>query len=334
MKLNQVYGVLAKEESVYGTAVSLSNTTDGCNPYVDSLPDAPTELEFEFDGNIGQSAGTLAPQKSTTPAGMFRQWPFKALFKGIGSAYTSSAVIPPYEVHRFLKAAGFDATFVTNKWEYTPTAAGTGYTSLTVEEYAQGEKWAMAGSVFDWSYEAGNLGVPMHTFSGKALPSLPSDSALPAVTVLNPSGIPPVAQALVHNIGLFAAAKIKSHSFKLQRQLFARVRQDASGGHLGFVPGRMEPIIEIEIEKEALVGGAFHTSAGLDADAIRRAATSVSFSMLYAGSTGNNWRIDFAQCQVKKVQHAADNTIATFKLTLKAHTSTPSANDAMKVTLY
>ena len=334
-KFNQVIGILAKEESSYGTAATLADASDGCTPYIgDGDPPAPEAFDYVFDGNLGRAAGTLAPQKKTTPNGRFRKGQFQCLPKGIGgSGYTSSAVIPPREVHRFLKAAGYTATFTTDHWDYTPTAAESQGTSLTLRQYMQGFQYDQTGVVCDFGWEAVGLGAPIWTFNWAGLPSVPTDQALPSVTYLGTSIIPPVATAVVGNLGSFNAAMIRKVSFKRNRKIdTARIAQTASGGHAGFVPGGSAPMFDIEVERTALVGSPYHTTAGIDAEALMAAATSVAVDVTYGSTTGNTWKHAFAQCQLVKVVPGNDGPLATITLSFAAHASTPSANDAEKIT--
>lgn len=326
-RLNQVVGFLAKEESVYGTAVTLVDAEDGCLPYLaDGDPEPPTALEYVFDGSIGRAAGNLAPQKRTTPAGRFRQGNFQALFRGAGVTY-SAIVPPPNEVHRFLKAAGLNAAFSTDKWVYTPTAAGTTFTSLTVEQYAQGSRWAQSGVICDWSYEATGLGVPIHTFAWRGLASLPADEALPEITYPYAGVIPPVAQAVVENIGAWTGATIRSVRYARNRSVDnPRVAQNLAGGHAGFIPGGASPQLILTVERSA--------RATYDAEAVRDAATSVAVDVTFGSVAFNRWKHAFAQCQLVNVTPQNDGPVATMELTFQAHASTPALNDFETVELF
>lgn len=338
-KFNQVIGVLAKEETTYGTAITLADASDGCTPYIgDGDPPVPTPVEYVYDGNLGRAPGTLAPQKRTTPNGMFRAGQFQCLPKGAGTAYSSSAVLPPREVHRFLKAAGYDATFSTDRWLYTPTTHGAGYTSLTLRQYSQGFQYDMTGVLCDFSYESSGLGVPIWTFDWRGLlPALPTDLALPAVTYAATTVIPPVAAAVVSNIGTFAfgVSALRKVTYKRNRKIDTpRLNQTLAGGHAGFVPGGAAPVIEIEIERTALIGTPFHLTTGIDGEALMAAATSVAINLTYGGTVTNKWKHDFAQAQCTKVTPANDGPLATVVLEFSAHASTPAANDYETITFF
>ena len=327
-RLNQVVGFLAKEESIYGTAETLSNSTDGLNPYIgDGDPAAPSAYEYVFDGALGRAAGSLAPQRRTTPNGRFRSGEIQALPKGFGSAY-SAGVMPPNEVHRLLKGSGFDATYSatpTPQWTYTPTAHSTVPTSLTVRQFAQGSQFDMAGILCNWAFETQGLGVPVWTFSWKGIASLPADQSLPSITLQATSVIPPVASAVVGNIGAFSAATIRRVGFRLNRNIeTARVAQNLSGGHAGFVAGGRAPELEIEIERP--------TRSTFDPESELSAATSRAVDVTFGSTQYNRWKIALPQAQLASVTPGAEGNLATVVLVYRAFASTPTANDDVAVT--
>lgn len=326
-RLNQVIGVLAKEEADYGTPETLSNSADGINPFIgDGDPAAPEAYEYVFDGQIGRAAGTLAPQRRTTPNGRFRAGTLQVLPKGFGSAYSAS-VFPPREVHRFLKAAGLDGTYnasPTPQWTYTPTAQGTTFTSLTVRQFAQGMQFDQSGVLCDWSFETQGLGVPVWTFNWRGIASLPADQSLPAITVDSASVIPPVASAVVANIGAFTSATIRRVAFRLNRNVETpRVAQNLAGGHGGFVPGGMAPELEIEIERPTL--------ATFNPESELATATSRAVDVTFGSTQYNRWKLTLPQAQLSAVQPQNEGPIATVTLTYRAFASTPTANDFLSI---
>lgn len=323
-KLNQVVGVLAKEEADPNVAETLSNSADGCTPYIgDGDPEAPTPIEYVYDGNIGGAAGSLAPQKRTTPNGKFRAFQFKALPKGLGSAYSGSAY-PPLEVHRWLKGAGYTATYSatpTPQWSYTPTAVGTTPTHLTVSYYAQGSQYDHTGVQCDFSYETQGLGVPIWTFDSRGVASAPSDAALPSITYTAPTVIPPVASAVVTSFNAVTSLTVRKVMFKRNRSnSTARIAQNLSGGHAGFIYGRYSPEWEIEVERPA--------RSTFDPEALMAAATSIDLSITFGSTQYNKWKHSTAQGQIIAVGPGADGGLATVSFTVRGFASTPSANDA------
>lgn len=331
-KLAQVWGFLAKEEASYNAGdTTLSNSADGILPFLDddTEPPAPEPIEYVYDGALGRAPGNLVSQLRTTPNGRFRRLSIPVRFKGAGTAYASSAVTPPLEVHRLLKAAGFTATFDTDHWDYTPTAAGTGFTSLAIADYRHAEAFRMDGVIANWSYTADDLGPPLHTFECVGVAGLPTEASLPTITYGYAAVIPPVAAGITINIGDFAAPVVRRISYNNNRSVDnPRARQSAAGGHLGFIPSGARPTWEVEIEKTAFVASPFHTTGGLVPETLRANATSVPFAVRFGGTSTNRWTHGSGQVQVINVQHGNDGSVATVTLTLQAHGSTPSANDA------
>lgn len=335
-KTNQVVAVLAKEESVYGTAVTLAGADDAIEVYIgDGLPSAPAGLDYAFDGKIGRANGTLAPRKRTTPNGRSRKFEHKVMPKGAGTAYTSAAVIPPLEMHRYLKASGLTAAFSTDRWLYTPTAAGTTFTSLTVEEYLQGEKWAQAGVLMDFEIEANDVGVPIFTFRAAGTSSLPVDASYPTLTYTRGAVTPPTAASVTAIVGDFLLADVKSMKYAHNREYdnSARLRQNVAGAHMGFFPGNCAPVLTLEIDKTNMVASPYHTTAGLDVEQLKAAATSIPVSYS-VGTAPNAWKVAFANAQLVEVAHANDNAYATVSLTFAAHPSTIALNDYVTISLF
>lgn len=326
-RINQIIGFLAKEEANYGVAEVLSNSADGFNPYIgDGDPEAPAALEYVFDGALGRSAMTLAPQRRTTPAGRARQGSIQVLPKGAGTAYTVS-VLPPNEVHRLLKGSGFDATFSaspTPQWSYTPTPAGTTYTGLTLRQFTQGSQYDHTGVLMDLSFETQGLGVPVFTFNYRGIASLPADQSQPAITLQATTVVPPIASAIVGTIGAFTGATIRRVAFRSNRSIdTARVAQTIAGGHAGFVPGGMEPELEIEIERP--------TRATFDPEAELQNATSRAIDVTFGATQYNRWRVSLPQAQLTAVTPGAEGPLATVTLVYRGFASTPTANDHVSI---
>lgn len=326
-RLNQVIGFLAKEEADYGTAETLSNTLDALNPYIgDGDPEAPSAFEYVYDGALGRAAGNLAPQRRTTPNGRFRQGTIQVLPKGLGTAYSASA-FAPNEVHRLLKASGLDATYSaspTPQWTYTPTAHGTTFTSLTLRQFAQGSQFDQTGCLLDWSFETQGLGVPVWTYNWRGVASAPSDQSMPAMTLQATSIIPPVASAIVGNIGAFTTATIRRVAFRLNRNVeTARVAQNLSGGHAGFIPGGMAPELELEIERPA--------RATFDPESELASATSRAVDVTFGATQYNRWKLSLPQAQLMTVTPGAEGSLATTTMVYRAFASSPTANDFLSL---
>jgi len=327
-RLNQVVGYLSKEESVYGTAVTLDNAVDGVLAYLaEGDPEPPTPIDYVFPGDIGRSPGTLAPAMRAAPNGRFRQGVFRTLFRGRGALY-SAPNAPPAEFHRWMKAAGFDATFSatpTPQYLYTPTPAGTTFTSLTHREFLQGSQYDQVGVIADWSFAAEGLGVPIHEFNWRGLvTTLPTDQALPAITYPFGAILPPVSAAVAETIGAWTAATIKSVRYASNRSIDnPRIAQNLAGGHAGFVPGMMAPELTIVVERTA--------RATYNAESVRDAATSAEVFVTYGTVQYNRMRLRFPTAQLINVVPANEGPVATMELTFRAHPSAPGLNDFVEV---
>lgn len=321
--LNQVAAYMAKVEAAYGTAETLTAADDGVYPYIgDGLPDPPTELEYLFDGNIGNDVRTLFPTLRTAPNGRGRSQQFKVFFKGPADTYTA-LIKPPREVDLFLQASGFTPTFSVDEWSYAPTAAGNTYKSLTLGTYAQGKAHVMAGVVGDWGFTFDDLGVAVHTFDFKGIGALPTTLTMPTVTYQNTDVIPPVSAGVVVTIGDWVAPIVKGGSFKSGRNVGnPRARITAAGGHLGFVPGRMMPELSLMVEQTALVSSPFHTTGGLAPDALREAATAIDITLQFGTVSGNRWKVTLTGAQLASIKPANDDAVAMWDLTFKPTGST------------
>lgn len=327
-RLNQVVGYLAKEETTYGTNETLSTSADAATPFIgDGDPEPPTAYDHVFDGNLGRGSGTLSPVRRATPAGRSQAGQFRCLPKGLGAAYGASD-FPPNEVHRFLKAAGFDATYSaspSHQWTYTPTAYGTTFTSLTLRQYLQASIYELSGVLCDFTFETQGLGVPIFTFPFRGIgATAPTDTALPALTHQATSVVPPIASAVVENIGSWTSATIRRVAFRMNRNLdTARPSMGATGGHEGFVPGNIVPELELEVERPA--------RATYDPEATFLAGTSAAVDVTFGTTQYNRYKISLPQAQLTQVTPANDGALATVTLVFRGFATTPAANDAVSI---
>lgn len=333
-KLSQIAGLTAKEETTYGTAVSLTTTADGIQMQFDNRDMPWVTLNYVFDGDLGPSVGNLGTVLRAAKAGQSVQFEAPTRAKGTGTAYTAS-VVP--SIHRLLKAAGFDAAATTTasseKWTYTPTAPGTGYTSLTTNLYGRGELVAMTGVLCDWSFDAPNQGPPTHRFAMSGLLNADiSDVTTPTITYPYTSLQAPVAQNCTFVLGNFTTnAVVKSASFTLGREIQPRAALTGTAGHLGFIGRGRTPEARVVIESTALATTPFHASGGFDPYLLEKNGTSLAFSLQFGSTQYNRWKLAFAQAQVVAISPQVIDGVACYELTLRAHTSTPTAADDLSV---
>lgn len=320
--LNQVIGLLAKEEATYGTLETLSNTADGINIYIgDGDPPAPTAYEYVYDGNLGRAASTLAPQRRTTPNGRFRSGEFQYQPKGLGSTY-SAILTPPREVHRGLRMCGLEWTYSaspTPQWTATPSAAGV-IVGHTVRQFSQGSQYDIRGVLGNLAFQTEGLGVPIMTVNWTGIADLPSTQALPAITIEAPTIIAPVASAITCTIGAFTTATVRNVAFRMNRSIDnPRIAMNLAGGHAGFIPGGMAPELEITIERPV--------RSTFDPEALLASAESRAVSVQFGATQFNRWQVSLPQAQLSAVTPGNEGSIGTVTLVYRAHASTPTAND-------
>ena len=242
-------------------------------------------------------------------------------------AYSASA-IPPLEVHRAIKIAGYTATYSaspSHQWLYTPTATGTVPTHGTLRQYAQGSLYEQYGVQADFGYETQGLGVPVWSFNWRGIASAPSDASYPSITVLAPTLIPPVASSVTLSLGSFTTATVRSVKFARNRNVdTARIAMNLAGGHAGFIAGSYFPEWEVEIERPA--------RSDWDPEAVYAAATGFAFDVQFGSTQYNRWKHASAQVQISAPpQPGADGGLATVTVKLRGYASTPSANDAESI---
>lgn len=337
-KVSYILGFLAKSESTYGTFSSPA-TTDGVQlQYQDRNLGAPLTYNASFDGDMGPSHGSLGTVQRVAPSGFSAtaQWPMR--LKGAGAAYSAS-VVP--NAHVFLKSCGLDGTGSfsagTEKWTYTPTAAGTTYGSHSVEAYAVGEKHQLCGGISQLTLDFNGPQPPIATFDSRyILQADPVDASVPAITYALTSVTPPLATGISFTMGsLSANAIVYGGQFRLTREIDnPRVALTSSGGHLGFVPGGYVAEIDVTLEKMAKTSTPFTAASAFDEFQLWKNATLLSaFSIQFGSTQYNKYKIDFGtRAQVTKFTPAAESPIGKTMLTVRTSVSTPVATDGLTIT--
>lgn len=334
-KLVQILGFQAKEEATYGTAVALATTADGIQLQYENRDYPWASIQYAFDGDLGPSVGNLGTVLRAAKGGQSVTFEATTRAKGAGAAY-AAAVVP--SIHRLLKAAGFDAAVTTTsaaeKWTYTPTAPGTGYTSLTAELYGRAEKVPMAGVLADWSFDAPVAGPPTHRFALSGLLSANiSDVATPTFTYPLASIQAPLAQNVTFVLGsLTTNAVVRSCGFTLGREILDRSALSGSAGHLGFVPRGRVPEAKVVLESTALVGSPYTSSSAFDPYLLEQTGQTFAFSLQFGTTQYFRWKLAFAQAQVVGIAPQVVNGVACMELTVRAYSSTPVAADDITVT--
>lgn len=336
-KILHVLGLLGKAETTNYTAVSVSNTTDGIElQYANRYQGAPMEFQWLNDGDLGPAVSALGNVAGVAPTGFMLKGDLPFRSRPSGVAYSAS-VVP--SGHRMLQAGGLVATGSfgagTETWTYTPSPAGLTYTTLSAELYTAQEKWAIAGLIGSLKFDAPDTKPPIWTLVGaQGIPTLPVDSAMPAITYPDITILPPLSSSIALTIGSLTSANVVvyNHSFDFQRQLKPRVAQSGSGGYLGSVPGDFNPILVVEIERTAAVVGAPYTSStAIDPIRLKNSGQVLALTLVKGSTQYFKETINFPQCQVIDVKPSNQDAIPTWKITFRANNSTPSANDSFSI---
>lgn len=335
-KLLHVIGLLLKEETNYGTAVSLTTTADGVQmQFTDKFVGAPLTIAYADDGDLGPSVSNLGKVAPVAMSGRSISGPLPFRSRPGGAAYSAS--VKP-SLHMLLKAAGFDAALVTTasseSYTYTPTAPGSTFTSLCGSLYARGELWSLIGAIGNIKFDAPNTKPPIWTFDLSGLvSSLPTDASAPSITYPLQSVAPPLASSISLTLGsLSTNAVVRSHSFDLGRGVFPRIAQSGSGGHLGFVPGDRAPTLKVVLEATAAVTGSPYTSASaFDPYRLKENRNVIAASLQHGSTQYFRQKLNFPQCTVIDAVPGNDGPIATVELTLAAHNSTGSSADDVNI---
>lgn len=312
-------GWLGKIEATPDTLETLDATEDGLLPFIDDGgPEAPPPIDYVFDGNTGRGSGSSPiPTRRMPPAGRSQAVVIQTLFRGNADEYTALKP-PPNEVHTLLRASGLTAAYAADAWRYTPTPLGNTFSRATIRRYNHGKIWNTRGTVFDFEMAAEGLGAPRVTFNGNGvLAAVPADGAQPAITLPSELIFPALAQAVVGNIGDFAfggAEHLRSVNITGGRSRNPRVAQNLAGGHGGFFLGYMDPVFTIVMERTAAVLTPFHTSAGIDAEALREAAFAVPLAFRYGTESTERFTVGSAHAQLANVTSSNENGIALVSL--------------------
>ncbi|NOT08398.1 MAG: hypothetical protein HOP28_09355 [Gemmatimonadales bacterium] len=325
-----VAGVLLKEETTYAAGQTLSASTDGFELWMPGKEASIIEDGYLDDGDMGLQLGGLGSAPRVPPAGKDAKGTLKTFFRGPGVAYAANVFAP---IQPALKAAGYDValdvTGGAEKRTYTPTAEGSALTSLGMEGYHRGGKRVIGGAFLDFMVEWSDAKPPRISFpfNGIRIADV-TDAALPAITYPYQSIQPPGGASVVLVLGSFAAAVVRSGSFKNNREISnVRPNLNAAGYHAGYQPGPRKPALQMLIEETALVGTPFHTSAGIDHRLLREAVTSFAVTLQIGTAAYKRLKGSFPTCQLVDYKEVESNKVAAVDLTLQINPSSPSAND-------
>lgn len=329
---NHIMALLAKEQTNPDVAEVLSTSTDGCDIYIgDGDPPAPEPVTPTFNGRVtsGRGAGALAPRRAMAPNGHFRAGMYEQRLKGAGTTY-SAIVFPPNEIHRWLKACGLDVAYTatpTPRHIYTPTPPNTAGTILTIADYRQQDLQTLRNVLCTFEMESMDNGAVKITFRYVGLAdNVATNTVTPAPTLTYHAVIPPESVNFTLSIG--AVTNIVARKFKLtQNRSYETARKaiNLAGAHVGWVPGGMAPVLELEIERP--------TRAVYNPEANWRSGVQEAITLDIGGTVNNQWTIALPQAQQdKEPTPSNDGPNALVSLTFGARVSTPTANDFLSIT--
>ena len=155
----KIDGLLAKEETVYGTDPTPVAATNGVRGVGRLWPQLGDEFAFPNERD-DVAAGSLTEPIPAVPRGHVINLDFSVELKGAGIAYATGSVVP--EVDPLLVSCGLarthDDTASSETVEYAP--ADTGHLSCTIWAYAGGKLYKINGCRGNmiWDMAAGELG--------------------------------------------------------------------------------------------------------------------------------------------------------------------------------
>jgi hypothetical protein len=327
-KLRNLFGLMVKAETTYGTAVSLAGATDGI--LVTEIPDV--KPEYVHDGSRNGRAVGMGPLKRVNKSGRAAKVSVITEARGFGAAYSASN-LP--SIDRLLKAAGYGATVVTTGGAetvtYTPQAiagSGSAPTSLTLESYVNSQKYALAGVYADLMAGGSAGDIPKFEFPCSGIMSATeTDAAVPAITY--PSIDPPKAETMVLTLGLYTPLIVKDWQFALGRQLAPRAYDNTNARHGGFSPGDISPTLEVVVEMVALATvNPWNTATTINPRELAERASSLAASLIVGSVQYNKYKLSAPQAQLVDVEELEDGPTSEWRLKFLLPPSTPVALDS------
>lgn len=329
------HGVLAKLESVYGTAVTLAASTDGV--LVTESPNVA--LEYSFDGALqGKAPGTAGRLQRVGREGRAGAATLMMHGRGAGAAYSAS-VLPG--VHVPMRFTGFDATVGTTGGSesviYTPSAEDT-YASATLEVYARKQKYPFVGVYGDSLKISGEFGgVPMWEFPFKGIvPALPTDAAVPAITynTTEPAKAVQAAVQITSGGTTFAPVRVKSFELEMKRSLTARAFDNVNGIHGGFHPGPVrECTLSLLIEMvDITTATPWVGAATLNPYKLGDIASLCAVSFTVGSTQYRRWKVNAATAQLAENPYQEEGAVSHWNLKFDMMPSSLITNDEFSIT--
>lgn len=245
-------GLLAKEESTYGTDPTPTVGDDGVR-ISDRVWNQLTP-EYAFPNRRDDVAsGSLIPVRPAARTGRIVTLEFGVEAKGAGSAYSSSTPVRPEMDPLFIACARsrtHDDTVSAEKVDYDP--ADTGHGSATIWAYAGGKLFKVVGCRGNCVLEVNGGQIPIFRFTMQGMLLVdPTEVALPAITY--DAQVPPAAVSVSLSIGTGPwSPRFTSFRYDFGNQVQRLDSGNAADGVDGFHISRIEPTIQLSAEADAL----------------------------------------------------------------------------------
>lgn len=301
-KLATIFGALGTLESSYDSGGALSAATDGILMREETL----LTVDPIVEGGRGRAPAGMGTLTRSNTGGLKGDITIPIEGRGQGSAYATAADEVP-DLHNILRAAGHDAAFVTDTWNFTPQGwDGTtpAFDSLVMELYGRGEKYAMQAAYATVGFEVELGGYMNWACQLMGLASNPVDAALPSITY---NTTEPAKALAGLSVGLFTTAKWRSIEFTQARTIGAR-------SLYGFAPGYRAPQFTVQVEATPLVGGVGHTAGGLDPWALREQSTGVALALQVGSVAGNTFDFAASNAQCISIAQEEEDGVAMWRL--------------------
>ena len=232
IQVKEIQVVLAKIESVEGTDPTPA-TGDAIQLAEDATLTYGAEQNNPREGLANQLLDEAAP---LAPAAKYAELQVKLYVRGSGTSYAAGV---SFDGDAILQAAGFSATFTTNKWDYDTVS--TGLKTITLYCW-QGVNTGVSPvlhkitaarvSKLEFSGEAGQPGVIRATIRG--LYNAPTDAAITAPTYK--SAVPPLTgMAATFSYAGASTYVVRKFGVSVENQLTARKNVNAADALAGYL---------------------------------------------------------------------------------------------------
>ena len=294
---------MAAIESAYGDPETLVITTDALIVQEEPLVDS----SYLHDGaRRGAPAANLGRLQKVPMTGL--EYAINAVHEatGFGAAYTASD-LP--SVDTFMRMCGMGSTVDVTGGSETVTYAplSSAFESGTMQSNVRGQKFPLNGVFGSFTITSEDLGVPIWEFALRGRGTIPVDEAIPSLTYLTKTIVPPKAVNVALQIGDFTAAIVRSWSLTQNLVIGQRIDQN-SDGHGGLAIGRREPVFECTIEANTLkTSTPWHDATNLNPYQLAELATGLAFSLTVGSVQYNKWGLTLNNCQLLEPVEETDD---------------------------